>query len=82
MITEKPADGKRDIVIAIDPGHGGEDPGSIGYSGTYEKTVTLKMSCVPADIINKEPDDSQVNRRLLCAIERGQLEPPNIKLTC
>lgn len=55
VITEKPADGKRDIVIAIDPGHGGEDPGSIGYSGTYEKTVTLKMSKVLADIINKEP---------------------------
>lgn len=34
----------RDIVIAIDAGHGGEDPGSIGPSGTYEKTVTLQIA--------------------------------------
>nr|WP_024592470.1 N-acetylmuramoyl-L-alanine amidase [Pseudoalteromonas sp. TB13] len=35
---------ERDIVIAIDAGHGGEDPGSIGPSGTYEKTVTLQIA--------------------------------------
>ena len=46
--------GDRDIVIAIDAGHGGEDPGSIGYSGTYEKKVTLSMAKVLADMINKE----------------------------
>ncbi|WP_414858288.1 N-acetylmuramoyl-L-alanine amidase [Pseudoalteromonas sp. H105] len=34
----------RDIVIAIDAGHGGEDPGSIGPSGTYEKTITLQIA--------------------------------------
>jgi N-acetylmuramoyl-L-alanine amidase len=28
-------------VIVIDPGHGGVDPGAIGYSGTYEKDVTI-----------------------------------------
>ena len=31
------ADGQRDVVIAIDAGHGGEDPGAIGKSGTREK---------------------------------------------
>src|SRR5512144_186750 len=31
--------GRRRIVVAIDPGHGGEDPGAIGRRGTYEKHV-------------------------------------------
>src|SRR6266705_4497213 len=35
---------KRLIVVAIDPGHGGEDPGAIGRRGTYEKTVTLAIA--------------------------------------
>ena len=35
---------QRDIIIAIDAGHGGEDPGSIGPSGTYEKDITLQIA--------------------------------------
>ncbi|WP_272890666.1 N-acetylmuramoyl-L-alanine amidase [Stutzerimonas sp. S1] len=35
---------KRDIVIAIDAGHGGEDPGAIGPGKVYEKTVVLQIS--------------------------------------
>lgn len=31
-------------VIAIDPGHGGVDPGTVGRSGTYEKLITLSMA--------------------------------------
>ncbi|MCG7530531.1 N-acetylmuramoyl-L-alanine amidase [Psychrobium sp. MM17-31] len=42
----------RDIVIAIDAGHGGEDPGSIGASGRYEKTVTLAISKMLAKRLN------------------------------
>ncbi len=34
----------RDIVVAIDAGHGGEDPGAIGPSGTLEKDVVLQIS--------------------------------------
>jgi len=34
----------RDIIVAIDAGHGGKDPGAIGYKGTKEKDVTLKIS--------------------------------------
>jgi len=34
----------RDIVVAIDAGHGGEDPGSIGPSGTHEKKVVLAIA--------------------------------------
>ncbi len=33
-----------EIVIVIDPGHGGEDPGSIGPSGKYEKSAVLSIS--------------------------------------
>ncbi|MES2821369.1 MAG: N-acetylmuramoyl-L-alanine amidase [Pseudomonadota bacterium] len=36
--------GKRAIVIAIDAGHGGEDPGAIGPSKQYEKHVTLSIA--------------------------------------
>lgn len=35
---------RRDIVVVIDPGHGGKDPGAIGPEGTYEKNVVLSIS--------------------------------------
>ncbi|GAB2999647.1 N-acetylmuramoyl-L-alanine amidase [Psychrosphaera aestuarii] len=44
----------RDIVIAIDAGHGGEDPGSIGRAGTFEKHVTLSLAKKIEALINKE----------------------------
>ncbi len=34
----------RRITIAIDPGHGGEDPGAVGRHGTYEKDVVLAIA--------------------------------------
>ena len=34
----------RDVIIAIDAGHGGKDPGATGKKGTKEKTVTLQMA--------------------------------------
>lgn len=46
--------GKRDVVVAIVAGHGGEDPGSIGAAGTYEKRITLKISKKIAALINKK----------------------------
>ena len=47
-------DGQRDLVIAIDAGHGGEDPGAIGKAGTREKTVALAIARKLADQINAE----------------------------
>ena len=44
----------RDIIIGIDAGHGGEDPGSIGNRGTYEKQVTLAISKQLQSLINQE----------------------------
>lgn len=40
--TLNPRKGKA-VIIAIDPGHGGEDPGARGRNGTFEKNVTLSI---------------------------------------
>lgn len=45
---------KRDILVAIDAGHGGEDPGSVGSRGTYEKRVTLEIAKRLANLIKTE----------------------------
>lgn len=50
-----PALPRRDIVVAIDPGHGGRDPGAIGPRGTREKDVVLQISRRLADLVNAEP---------------------------
>lgn len=47
--------GMRPLVIAIDPGHGGQDPGAIGPSGTYEKNIVLAISKELARQINATP---------------------------
>ena len=39
-----PAPAHRDVIIAIDAGHGGEDPGAIGPNRVYEKQVVLSMA--------------------------------------
>jgi N-acetylmuramoyl-L-alanine amidase len=44
----------RDVIIAIDAGHGGEDPGAKGPSGVYEKNVVLKISKQLVAAINRE----------------------------
>jgi N-acetylmuramoyl-L-alanine amidase len=44
----------RDLVIAIDAGHGGEDPGALGSSGTHEKEVVLAIARRLAKAIDKE----------------------------
>lgn len=44
----------RDVVIVIDAGHGGRDPGATGRGGTKEKTVTLQMAKKLEKIINTQ----------------------------
>ena len=46
--------GPRDLIIAIDPGHGGEDPGAIGAGGTREKDITLAIGRKLANLVNRE----------------------------
>jgi len=52
-IKDTTPNGKRDIIIAIVAGHGGEDPGSIGAKGSYEKRVTLAIAKKLATLINQ-----------------------------
>ncbi len=46
----------RMIIIAIDAGHGGEDPGARGKNGTWEKTVTMAISRKLKERIEQEPN--------------------------
>lgn len=47
--------GNGEIIIAIDAGHGGEDPGSIGPTRKYEKHATLAISKKVVALINAQP---------------------------
>ncbi len=44
------------IIIAIDPGHGGEDPGAIGAKGTKEKIIVLQIAQKLKALLDKDPD--------------------------
>ncbi len=46
----------RRIVVALDPGHGGEDPGAVGRRGTYEKNVVLAIARKLKTMIDAEPN--------------------------
>ncbi len=50
-----PGDGDRDVIVAVDAGHGGVDPGAIGHGGTREKDVTLAIARSLAERLNTEP---------------------------
>jgi N-acetylmuramoyl-L-alanine amidase len=50
-----PGDGERDVIIAVDAGHGGVDPGAIGRGGTREKDVTLAIARALAQRIDAQP---------------------------
>ncbi len=45
----------RMVTIALDPGHGGEDPGAVGHAGTYEKDVVLAIGKLLHELIGQEP---------------------------
>ncbi len=45
----------RDVVIAVDPGHGGHDPGAVGPRRTREKDIALAVSRMLAVRIDREP---------------------------
>ena len=58
--TVAPTPAQRDrlnrlVIVALDPGHGGEDPGAIGPSGLREKDVVLQIAMQLHDRINARP---------------------------
>ncbi|MEY3951164.1 MAG: hypothetical protein RJB21_923 [Pseudomonadota bacterium] len=54
--TDPKSSSKRLLTIAIDPGHGGEDPGAIGKRGSREKDVVLAIARKLKEKIEQEPD--------------------------
>ena len=44
----------REVIVAIDAGHGGEDPGARGPSGIFEKDIVLRIAKRLAELINRE----------------------------
>ena len=48
-------DNNRPVLIALDPGHGGEDPGAIGRNGTREKDIVLRIARQLKKMIDAQP---------------------------
>lgn len=54
-LSAKQHDLRRDVLIAIDAGHGGEDPGAIGPNGVKEKNVVLSIAKELSRLLESEP---------------------------
>ncbi|MGB7525313.1 MAG: N-acetylmuramoyl-L-alanine amidase, partial [Castellaniella sp.] len=65
----------RPILIALDPGHGGEDPGAIGKRGTREKDVVLQIAHRLKKLI-----DAQPNMRAYLTRDRDYFVPLNVRV--
>ncbi len=50
------SDNQRLVIVAIDAGHGGEDPGARGHSGSHEKDVTLAIARKLKNMLDREPN--------------------------
>lgn len=55
-IASEPRRDNRPILIALDPGHGGEDPGAIGRNGTREKDIVLSIARRLKKLIDSQPN--------------------------
>lgn len=53
-LAPQPA-GERDVVVALDAGHGGDDPGAIGDGGVFEKRVVLEIARKVTAILEDRP---------------------------
>jgi len=58
VVTTRPrteAANRARLLVAIDAGHGGEDPGALGYRGSREKKLTLAIAKKLASVIDQDP---------------------------
>ncbi len=58
-----PLEKPRNVVVAIDAGHGGDDPGATGAAGTHEKEITLAVARELKHLIDRQPGMSAVLTR-------------------
>ncbi|RKP49021.1 N-acetylmuramoyl-L-alanine amidase [Trinickia fusca] len=63
------------LTVAIDPGHGGEDPGAIGSAGTYEKHIALDIAKKLRALI-----DAQPNMRAMMTRDADFFVPLNVRV--
>ncbi len=63
------------LTVAIDPGHGGEDPGAIGSGGTYEKHIALDVAKKLRALI-----DAQPNMRAMMTRDADFFVPLNVRV--
>lgn len=71
----KTAEVNRLITIALDPGHGGEDPGAIGRRGSYEKNVVLAIAKRLRKKFEQEP-----NIRVILTRESDYFVPLHVRV--
>jgi N-acetylmuramoyl-L-alanine amidase len=65
------------IIVALDPGHGGEDPGAVGPGGTREKDVVLQIAHLLRERINGMP-----SRATRCAPSSRATPTSSCRCTC
>ena len=73
--TKKPPAVARIITIALDPGHGGEDPGAIGQGGSHEKQVVLAIAQRLRAKLEAEP-----NMRVMLTRDTDFFVPLNVRV--
>jgi len=73
--TSKSGKTVRLLTVAVDPGHGGEDPGAIGGAGTYEKHVALDIAKKLRAMI-----DAQPNMRAMMTRDDDFFVPLNVRV--
>ena len=73
--AKKPPSVARIITIALDPGHGGEDPGAIGAGGSHEKDVVLEIAKRVRRKLDAEP-----NMRCMLTRDADFFVPLNVRV--
>jgi N-acetylmuramoyl-L-alanine amidase len=73
--AKKPLGVARIITIALDPGHGGEDPGAVGAGGSHEKDVVLEIAKRVRRKLDAEP-----NVRVLMTRDADFFVPLNVRV--